>query len=180
MPGAPAADTEELALLLRALRAAQLARSQGRLAMPEEEARRLAFLADLALRFVQARIRPDGDALVVELILTPGAPVDNVVVEDLLPAGLELENPAIGFDDPPAWMCDPGENAWERGRWLRHREFRDDRLLLFTGPLESPRRFFYRARAVTAGTYTWPAVSAEAMYQPAIHAHAGRRTLTVR
>ncbi len=66
LPGAPASGTEELALLLRALRAAQAARAGGTLAMPEAEARRLAFLADLALRFVQARIRPEGDALVVE------------------------------------------------------------------------------------------------------------------
>ncbi len=66
LPAAPAAGTEELALLLRALRAAQFARAAGAVAMPEGEARRLAFLADLALRFLQARIRPEGDALVVD------------------------------------------------------------------------------------------------------------------
>lgn len=66
LPTAPAAGTEDLALLLRALRAAQAARAAGTLAMPEAEARRLAFLADLALRFLQARIRPEGDALVVD------------------------------------------------------------------------------------------------------------------
>jgi len=82
LPGAPAADTEELALLLRALRAAQIARAQGRLAMPEEEARRLTFLADLALRLVQARIRPDGDALVAE----GGVTVQAAVLAALVPA----------------------------------------------------------------------------------------------
>ncbi|MEO3473536.1 hypothetical protein AAFN86_16840 [Roseomonas sp. CAU 1739] len=66
LPTTPAAGTEELAMLLRALRAAQAARAAGTLAMPEAEARRLAFLADLALRFLQARFRPDGDALVVD------------------------------------------------------------------------------------------------------------------
>lgn len=66
LPAAPAAGTEELALLLRALRAAQSARAAGAVAMAEGEARRLAFLADLALRFLQARIRPEGDALVVD------------------------------------------------------------------------------------------------------------------
>lgn len=63
---AAAGGTEELALLLRALRAAQAARMAGTLAMEEAQARRLAFLADLALRFLQARIRPEGDALVVD------------------------------------------------------------------------------------------------------------------
>ena len=66
LPGAAAEATEDLALLLRALRAAQSARAAGTLAMEAAEARRLAFLADLALRFLQARIRPEGDALVVE------------------------------------------------------------------------------------------------------------------
>ncbi len=66
LPDAPAAGTEELALLLRALRAAQMARARGTLTLAAEEARRLSFLADLLLRFLQARIRPDGDALVVD------------------------------------------------------------------------------------------------------------------
>lgn len=67
IPAAPAAaGIEDLALLLRALRAAQAARAAGALVMPDAEAGRLAFLADLALRLMQARIRPEGDALVVE------------------------------------------------------------------------------------------------------------------
>lgn len=66
VPGAPALTVEDLALLLRALRAAQAAAVAGALALPEEEARRLGLLADLALRFLQARLRPDGDALLAE------------------------------------------------------------------------------------------------------------------
>jgi hypothetical protein len=66
LPEAPAAGTEALALVLRALRAAQTARVFGTLTLSEAEARRLAFLADLALRFLQARIRPEGDALIVD------------------------------------------------------------------------------------------------------------------
>lgn len=61
----PAAATEDLARLLRTLRAVQAARAARRLAMPEEEARRLAFLAETATTLLQARIRPEGDALVV-------------------------------------------------------------------------------------------------------------------
>lgn len=66
VPGAPATGSEDLALLLRALRAAQAAAVAGALPLPEEEARRLGFLAELALRFLQARLRPDGDALLTE------------------------------------------------------------------------------------------------------------------
>jgi hypothetical protein len=57
--------TADLAGLLRALRAVQAARAAGALAMPEEEARRLAFLATTATALLQARIRPEGEALVV-------------------------------------------------------------------------------------------------------------------
>lgn len=63
VPHGPAETTEDLALLLRALRAAQAAQAAGALALPAEEARRLGFLADLARRFLEARLRPDGDAI---------------------------------------------------------------------------------------------------------------------
>ena len=59
----PAAATEDLARLLRALRAVQSVRAAGALAMPGEEARRLAFLAATATTLLRARLRPDGDAL---------------------------------------------------------------------------------------------------------------------
>ncbi|MBR0674228.1 hypothetical protein, partial [Neoroseomonas soli] len=60
-----AATTEDLARLLRALRAAQGARAAGVLPLPAEEARRLAFLAETATALLQARIRPEGEVLVV-------------------------------------------------------------------------------------------------------------------
>ena len=64
--GNPAAvATEELARLLRALRAVQAARAAGALALPEDAARRLAFLAATATTLLQGRIRPEGEVLVV-------------------------------------------------------------------------------------------------------------------
>ncbi|CAH0271568.1 hypothetical protein ROS9278_03678 [Roseomonas sp. CECT 9278] len=64
--GNPAAvATEDLARLLRALRAVQAARAAGAVALPEETARRLAFLAATATTLLQGRIRPEGAVLVV-------------------------------------------------------------------------------------------------------------------
>lgn len=60
-----AGGTEDLARLLRALRAVQGARAAGALPLPEEDARRLAFLAETATTLLQARIRPEGEVLVV-------------------------------------------------------------------------------------------------------------------
>lgn len=69
VPHGPAETTEDLGLLLRALRAAQAAQAAGALPLPADEGRRLGFLADLARRFLEARLRPDGDA-----ILAAGGP----------------------------------------------------------------------------------------------------------
>lgn len=64
--GDPAATgTEDLARLLRALRAVQAARAAGAMALPEDAARRLAFLAATAMTLLQGRIRPEGEVLVV-------------------------------------------------------------------------------------------------------------------
>lgn len=64
--GNPAAvSTEDLARLLRALRAVQAARAAGAVALPEDAARRLAFLAATAMTLLQGRIRPEGEVLVV-------------------------------------------------------------------------------------------------------------------
>ena len=60
-----AGGTEDLARLLRALRAVQGARAAGTLPLPEEDARRLAFLAETATTLLHARIRPEGEVLVV-------------------------------------------------------------------------------------------------------------------
>ncbi len=61
----PAIATADLARLLRALRAVQSVRAAGPLTLPEAEARRLGFLATTATALLQARIRPEGEALVV-------------------------------------------------------------------------------------------------------------------
>ncbi|MBP0465753.1 hypothetical protein J5Y09_17630 [Roseomonas sp. PWR1] len=61
-----AETAEALALLLRALRAAQAARARGAFALDDAAARRLALLAEIAHRLLQARIRAEGDALLVE------------------------------------------------------------------------------------------------------------------
>ena len=68
-----AGGTEDLARLLRALRAVQGARAAGTLPLPEEDARRLAFLAETATTLLHARIRPEGEVLVVAAG-APGSP----------------------------------------------------------------------------------------------------------
>lgn len=114
-----------------------------------------------------------GDAVIVRLTVEPDAEIDNLAIEELLPAGLELENALLGRRDPPAWVMALDKEGETRWGWVRHRDARDDRLLLFSGPLRARSSFYYSARAVTPGRYVWPAAKAEAMYNPALRSVAG-------
>ncbi|MBN1420106.1 MAG: hypothetical protein JXP34_15110, partial [Planctomycetes bacterium] len=119
-----------------------------------------------------------GESYVIEISLSSPRWLQNVVIEDLLPAGLEIENPRFETTDA------------ELRRELRDRllrpdsvEMRDDRLLLFTGyaPDSSSRPRFWRyvVRAVTAGTFAVPPIRASCMYEGGIESASGDGTLTV-
>jgi uncharacterized protein YfaS (alpha-2-macroglobulin family) len=102
-----------------------------------------------------------GDLLIVRLTLDPqGRELQDIVVEELLPAGLEIEN---------AQMASAGTLPWikrDEAEWVLHREARDDRLLLFSKPIAEAHTFHYAARAVSSGEFVVPPISAVAMYDP--------------
>jgi uncharacterized protein YfaS (alpha-2-macroglobulin family) len=102
------------------------------------------------------------DLVVAKIILDPhGRTYDNVAIEDLLPAGLEIENPNLDTTQSLPWLK-------EKSDWCVRRDIRDDRILLFTRPFSGTSTFYYLARAVTPGKYLVPPVSAECMYEPEI------------
>lgn len=116
---------------------------------------------------------PTGEAAVVRIVLdTMEQNFDNIVIEDLLPAGLEIENPALATSQITPWI---GESA----QWVQQRDLRDDRLILFTGPVYGRREFHYTVRAVTPGRYVWPAIQASAMYDPSVRSAHGGGSLDV-
>lgn len=115
-----------------------------------------------------------GDLVVVKLTVDPrGETLENLVVEDLLPAGLEIENPALATAKMLPWVTAKTE-------WCIHREIRDDRLLLFTGNVSEKAEYFYTVRAVTPGTFTLPPVRVEAMYNPEVRSVNGAGVVEVR
>lgn len=95
-----------------------------------------------------------GDVVTVEIGLRSDMPLDNVVVCDLLPGGLE---PQLGNGEQIPWYVD-------------HVERREDRMLFFVSTDRNMRLVTYRARATTAGTFSVPVVHAEAMYRPDMEA----------
>ncbi len=117
-----------------------------------------------------------GDIVVVRLSVTPSDARDDIVVEDLLPACLEPETQNLVTDGDLAWL--PQSTYW---RWADHVEFRDDRVLLFSGDLERGKTYtwHYSARAVSSGEYVVPAVQASAMYDPRIIARGATSRITV-
>ena len=102
-----------------------------------------------------------GDLVSIELVIdTRGSEIDHLAIQDLLPAGLEIESS-------------------KPYKLLRHHEHRDDRFLAFPKAINGLHRFEYMARAVTAGTFTLPAPTAVCMYDAEIQAIGEAATLTI-
>jgi len=116
---------------------------------------------------------PQGELVVLETrIKADDRPVDNVVLQALLPAGLEVENPRLESTERLPW-------AGGKGDAPEHQDLRDDRVLLFlslpgaTVAQDGARKDAWQAyysvlRAVTPGTFALPPTQAEAMYDPGI------------
>jgi hypothetical protein len=103
-----------------------------------------------------------GELIVVKLVVnTHGRRLDQLVIEDLLPAGWEIENPNLVVSQQFAWLKQKNERD-------RHREARDDRMLIFTGAIQGEEYFHYAVRATTPGTYVLPPVVVSGMYEPEI------------
>jgi len=104
-----------------------------------------------------------GDLLVVRIeVETIAGPMQNVVVENLLPAGLEVENPRLSTTETLPWV-----NVIAAPQ---HADARDDRVLFFVDLQPRATLTFYTlVRAVTPGVFALPPTQAEAMYNPAFH-----------
>ncbi len=105
---------------------------------------------------------PQGELIVVRLAVDPkGRRLDQLVIEDLLPAGWEIENPNLATSQQFGWLREKNEGD-------RHREARDDRMLIFTGAIQDRATFHYAVRATTPGTYALPPTTVSGMYEPEI------------
>jgi hypothetical protein len=100
--------------------------------------------------------------------------LENVVIADLLPAGLEIENPRLAATPTMSWL--PSKAAQPE-----YQDIRDDRLLLFVDlPEKKTLNFYYGARTISQGEFAVPPVSAECMYNPLVAGagSSGRMTVT--
>ena len=118
--------------------------------------------------------------------------LDNVAVQDLLPAGFEvvLQNAAVKSEADNANTTETAteddgsaqENnlpSWQDrlttgGNWHSdYADVREDRVLIYGTVNNAMAEYRYRIKANTAGVFTVPPVYAQAMYEPAIRAYGG-------
>ncbi|MET4076025.1 MG2 domain-containing protein [Hymenobacter sp. UYCo722] len=115
------------------------------------------------------------DLVVVKITLEAGdgaGKIKNVAITDLLPAGLEIENPRIGALRELAWAKDASTPDYL--------DVRDDRINLFTTATGAPKHFYYLCRAVSKGTFKLGPVNADAMYNAEYHSYNGAGVVRVR
>lgn len=116
-----------------------------------------------------------GDVMIAHITVSPEAEnLENVVIVDMLPAGLEIENPRLGRDVYLPWA----ETDLLSTDYM---DIRDDRMILFTSFYwTGEHHFYYAVRAVTEGTFALPPIKAECMYDPAVYSMSGQGSVRVR
>ncbi|MDB5234658.1 MAG: hypothetical protein JWR44_1651, partial [Hymenobacter sp.] len=115
------------------------------------------------------------DLVVVKITLEAGdaaGTIKNVAITDLLPAGLEIENPRIGALRELSWAKDAATPDYL--------DVRDDRINLFATATSKPQAFYYLCRAVSKGTFKLGPVNADAMYNAEYHSYNGAGVVRVK
>ena len=109
-----------------------------------------------------------GQIVQVELSIGGNRTLDNVVIQDLLPAGLEIENARLASSEDV-----PEPDDADSGISVNRTDIRDDRMLVF-GNLyrmkNGKQKFTYTTRAVTTGEFIAPPALLEVMYDPQVKA----------
>ncbi|MBC7141716.1 MAG: alpha-2-macroglobulin family protein, partial [Rhodobacteraceae bacterium] len=105
---------------------------------------------------------PQGTRLVAVIEVTPhGAGEARLMVSDPLPAGFEIDNPAL------IRAGDIAALDWLDTAETRTAEFRQDRFLAAVDwTSDAPFRLAYILRAISPGSFHQPAASVEDMYRP--------------
>lgn len=93
-----------------------------------------------------------------------------IVVEDHLPAGLEALNPEL-------LTTGNAQVSYHVG-WAEHMEMRDQLVMLSLQNAKTT-ELSYDAQAISAGTFSYPAVHAFEMYNPSIYAKSGATALRI-
>jgi alpha-2-macroglobulin len=99
--------------------------------------------------------------------------LEYVVINDLLPAGFEVENPRLKTTPRLGWVPTQAQAP-------EYMDIRDDRLLIFTSLNPGNEvKFYYSLRATCAGEFKVPPVAAECMYNPLVASSSSSGAVTI-
>ena len=117
---------------------------------------------------------PQGALLVLKTsIRSLSGRVENLVLQNLLPTGIEVENPRLASTEKLPWMTGSDLEA-------DYVDYRGDRVNVFAGlPDDTWHTHYSLVRAVTPGTFHVPPPQVEAMYDPSLVATGPVGTVTV-
>jgi len=111
-----------------------------------------------------------GDFVIVRLWVTADQRSPDALVVDMLPAGFELENPALKYATPlSSFLIDGKQISPVDGYYsqVNNQEYRDDRFVTAVDLRKgSTLALTYVMRAVTPGRYQVPSSFVEDMYRP--------------
>jgi hypothetical protein len=114
-----------------------------------------------------------GENYLLSVELTCDQAYENVVLADLLPGGLEIENPRLDGAAMAVWKKSDGVLP-------SFLEMRDDRLVAAFDRLErGTHKFYYAVRAVTPGTFQHPGGNAECMYEVKYNGRTATGSVTI-
>ncbi|MCL2021659.1 MAG: alpha-2-macroglobulin family protein [Betaproteobacteria bacterium] len=119
-----------------------------------------------------------GESVIVRVNVNPRSWINNGMVIDRIPAGLEIENLNIAQGEGLASVMIDKVNPADamRDKRIQHVEFRDDRFVV-AARLQGNMSLFYRARVVTPGRFVIPPLYAEDMYRPDVYGLTGGETM---
>jgi uncharacterized protein YfaS (alpha-2-macroglobulin family) len=123
-----------------------------------------------------------GAGVVTKVTLTISTSQDRnfIVVDDPVPAGLEIVNTSFQTSGTNLAEQEQNRNDWWVWNPFRHREMYDDHALFFADYLPAGSyTLTYLVRATSYGTFQMPATRAEGMYEPEVFGQTSSKVIRV-
>jgi alpha-2-macroglobulin len=114
-----------------------------------------------------------GDMLLVRITAKSKQVIEDGLIVDHIPAGLEVENLNISQGPQASEFTIDGVNLEQamNDERIKHKEYRDDRFVAAVRLDGNKLNLFYMLRVVTPGKFNVPGTYAEDMYRPDIRAY---------
>lgn len=133
-------------------------------------------------RVVKNKELKQGEVYYFLYTILPKDDLEGFVLTQLLPAGVELENPRF-YDERFVTSLELKEGGLEEFSLIKpeHIEIRDDKLIVACPHLTSNSKVAYicAVRAITKGEFEFPGFFAEDLYNPLVQAQKGKDRLIV-